>query len=138
MIVDAKDLIMGRLASFVAKKALLGETVDIINSEKTLITGSKQEVLAKYTHRRVGRGTPGKGPFFPRKEHLILKRTIRGMLPHKQEKGRLALKRVKCYIGTPESMKGKETVNVEMAHKSKLSTTKYIMLKKLSEYLGAK
>ena len=137
MIIDATDLIAGRIASYSAKKALLGETVDIINAENALITGNKKEVLAHYKHKR-DRGTPGKGPFYPRRANMILKRIIRGMLPHSQAKGREALKRIKCYIGVPESLNGKETQTIPGANKSKLETKKYISLKKLSENLGAK
>jgi large subunit ribosomal protein L13 len=68
MIVDGTGLVLGRLAAFVAKQLLLGEKVDIINSEKVIITGSKQDILSKYKQRR-DRGTPSRGPFFPREPH---------------------------------------------------------------------
>ena len=48
MIINADGLITGRLASYAAKQALLGEKVDIINSEKACITGSKPQILEKY------------------------------------------------------------------------------------------
>jgi large subunit ribosomal protein L13 len=138
MIIDATDTIMGRLATYAAKKALLGENVEIVNAERAIISGNKKEILAKYQHRRVGRGTPGKGPFFPRQADKILKRTIRGMLPYKQEKGRVAMKRIRCHVGVPASLEGKEMTKVEGAHKSKLEMQKYLTLSKLAEYLGAK
>ena len=36
--IDATNLILGRLASYAAKKAQLGENVDIINCEAAVIT----------------------------------------------------------------------------------------------------
>ena len=57
MIIDAKDLILGRLASFAAKQALLGETVDIVNAEESVITGNKRWIIAHYVQAR-DRGNP--------------------------------------------------------------------------------
>ena len=45
MLLDAKNQILGRLASFVAKKALSGDTVIVLNAEKAVISGKEKEVL---------------------------------------------------------------------------------------------
>ena len=45
MIIDATNIILGRLASFAAKHALLGETIEIINCENAVITGNKKRTL---------------------------------------------------------------------------------------------
>ena len=37
MIIDAKNLVLGRMATVVAKEALLGEKIDIINCEKAVV-----------------------------------------------------------------------------------------------------
>lgn len=137
MIIDATNLIMGRLSTYVAKKALLGETIDIVNAEKVIVTGSKEFLLERYKQRRE-RGTPTTGPFFPRVSNLMLKRTIRGMLPYKQPKGAHAFKRIKCYIGIPAIFEGKQFETVKSADISRLQTKKYITLKQLSKLLGAK
>lgn len=137
MIIDGTNILMGRLASFVAKKALLGEQVDIVNSENVVITGTKKHILERYKQRRE-RGTPTAGPFFPRVANLILKRTIRGMLPYKQAKGEEAFKRVKCYLGIPKKFEGKNFEKIKGADISKLQTKKYLTLKELSKLLGAK
>ena len=47
-VIDATDLILGRLSSIIAKKALLGEKIDIINSENAVITGKKEFILRNY------------------------------------------------------------------------------------------
>jgi large subunit ribosomal protein L13 len=134
MIINAENLILGRLASFVAKQLLLGETINIVNCEKVLITGSKKILLEKYK-RKVRMGTPEKGPFFPRIPHLIVKRTIRGMLPYKQEKGLSAFKRVKCYLNIPEQFQNKQFQEVPNASISKSQTLKYFTLKQICELL---
>ena len=51
MIIDASNLIAGRIATVVAKKALLGETIDIVNSEKAIVTGSKTQVFARFKQK---------------------------------------------------------------------------------------
>ena len=53
-VIDATDLIVGRLASHVAKKALLGEEFVIINSEKAILTGNKPQILAKFSNSSLG------------------------------------------------------------------------------------
>lgn len=136
MIINAENLIIGRLASYVAKQALLGEQIDIINSEKAVITGDKQVLLEIYKKKLV-MGTPYKGPFFPRTPDRILKRTIRGMLPYKQPKGRSAFKRIKCYISHPEELKG-TPITIENANIKKTKSLRYIDLEKLSRLLKGK
>ena len=52
IIVDGKDLVVGRVASFVAKQALNGETVKIVNCEQMYITGDKTFLLNEVERRR--------------------------------------------------------------------------------------
>lgn len=137
MIIDATDTILGRLASFVAKKALLGETIDIVNSEKAIVTGNRDSILEKYLHR-LERGSPRWGPFVYRKEHMFVKRTIRGMLPFAQHKGRVALKRIKCHIGIPEKFKNQKLETLSEAHISKLTNLKYVYVSSICERMGGK
>ncbi len=137
MIIDAKNLIAGRLAAYAAKQALLGEKIDIINSEKAVISGGKTDITSKFAHK-TDRGTPRKGPFQPRMAHMILKRMIRGMLPHKQEKGRKAYKNIKCYISIPKELEGQKTETLNQLHKSRLSRAQTITLEQVSIHLGKK
>ncbi len=137
MILDAKDKIIGRLASYAAKKSLLGESIMIVNCSGAILSGDKRKIIEKYRARRERR-TIRRGPFFPKSSDRIVKRMIRGMLPYKQEKGRKALARVKCYVSIPKSLEGKEIINLKQYDKENLPTTKYITLKDLSKELGAK
>ena len=137
MIIDGKNLIMGRLATYAAKQALLGNEISIINSGKVIITGDKNKTLAQQ-RQRLARGYPYKGPFIQRNEDKFLKRVIRGMLPYKQERGRLALKRIKCYIKTPEELADKETITIPQANIKKTQTLKYIRLSELCKLMGKK
>ena len=132
-IIDADGLIMGRLSSHVAKRLLNGEEIVIVNAEKALITGGKDDVIAHFRHRRdVGSGR--KGPLYPRTPHMMLKRSVRGMLPYKKPRGREAYKRLKVHISVPRDLKGKKFESVEGA--SQLSTQRYITLGDVSRVLG--
>ncbi|MFC1727878.1 50S ribosomal protein L13 [Nanoarchaeota archaeon] len=136
MIIDATDLILGRMAAFVAKKALLGEKIDIVNCEKAVISGSKRDVLAKYKQRRERRTI--NGPFFPKTSDRLVRRTVRGMLPYKQKKGGDAFKRVMCYIGIPASLSKEKIETIKTANSSKLPVLKYISIGEISKQIGAK
>ncbi|MCD4666255.1 uL13 family ribosomal protein, partial [archaeon] len=87
MNINAENLILGRVATYAAKKALMGETVNVVNCDKIIITGSKKQILDRYLARIHKGSRPTKGPFFPKTSERIVKRTIRGMLPYKQYKG---------------------------------------------------
>jgi len=137
MIINAENLILGRLASYVAKKALLGETVDIVNVEKAVVSGSRVNVLEKYRNKQV-RGYALHGPYFPKDPLQMVKRTVRGMLPYKQEKGNEAFKRVKCYVGIPKEFEGKKTETVKEADASKVYRTKFITIAEISKHVGHK
>ncbi len=137
MIIDAKNLILGRIATITAKKALLGEKIDIVNCEEIVVTGNKKSTLAKYQKRR-DMGEPFHGPFFPRGEDMIVKRAIRNMLPYKKERGKKAFKNIKCYTKIPNKFKDKPLETIESANVSKMKNLKYIKIKEISDFLGRK
>ena len=131
MIIDASDMILGRLATYIAKKALLGEKVDIVNCEKAVITGNKKSVFEKYKKRNERGSRPTKGPFIPKMPDRFVRRCIRGMLPYKQEKGINAFKRVMCYIGMPDEFKDKKVEIIQEYNISKVSSLKYVYVNEI-------
>lgn len=133
MIIDADKLIVGRLATFVAKQALMGEKIEIVNAEKAVIIGSKDDVLTKFKQRRA-RGSPHFGPFYPKSPERILKRSIRGMIPYKTTRGRTALENVKCYKGVPTRFKDKELMSLENARVAP-DKLRILSLQRISELL---
>ena len=137
MIIDATDLILGRLATHAAKLALAGESVIIVNSEKVVVSGTRKIVEAHYLHK-LERGEARKGPFYPRRADMILRRAIRGMLPWKTDRGRKAYKRVMCHIGIPNQYASQKLKTIEVASVEKLSTGKYVSLEKISKRMGSK
>lgn len=125
VVIDATNAVLGRLASYAAKQALLGKQVVIVNAEKAIIVGKKENIIKDYVEKlQRGRGWQ-KGPYWPRQAERLLRRTIRGMLPWKKARGREAYKLVKCYKGVPEEFKNSEMV--------RLKTKKYLDFLTLGE-----
>ena len=137
MIVDATNLILGRMATEVAKKALLGEKIDVVNCENAVISGNREQIFEKYRHK-IKRGAPATGPFFPKTPERLVKRTIRGMLPYKQYKGKIAYKQIKCHAGIPEELKNEKFQTIEKANLEKLPNYRYITVSELCKFLGGK
>ncbi|MBN1216556.1 MAG: 50S ribosomal protein L13 [Candidatus Lokiarchaeota archaeon] len=107
-LLDAKDKILGRFASQVAKKALLGYNIVIINAKDAIISGNKDFTHSKYLIRlNVRTATnPSRGPFHKRRPDTFMRRVIKQMLPRKKIRGKEAIKRVHVYIGDiPERFK---------------------------------
>ena len=52
VVIDAENAVVGRLASRVAKLALMGEDVLVVNAEKAIMTGNIEFIFAKYTQLR--------------------------------------------------------------------------------------
>ena len=134
-VVDANNMVVGRLASKIAKDLLNGEEIVVVNAEKAVIVGGKDYIVGKYTERR-NIGSVRKGPHYPRMPDKILRRTVRGMLPMKKSKGKNAYKRLRVYMGVPKELEGKKVEVYEDAKNNKLKG--YITLKDLSIQLGAK
>jgi large subunit ribosomal protein L13 len=137
VLINADGLIVGRLASIVAKKLLEGDEVMIINAEKAILSGSKATTFREYQEAYV-RGSKEHGPFYPKRPDAIIKRTIRGMLPYKTQRGKDSMARLRVFIGTPSDLEGKKAVTLEQASVNRLSSYRYMQLGELSKLLGAK
>ena len=135
MIIDGTNLVLGRLASFAAKKALEGEEVIIYNCEKVVVSAT-QDFLQAHYKARIDRGHPYHGPFFPKMADRIVRRTIRGMLPYKKERGATAYKKIQCYIGIPIIAQNKKPDTVKIADASKFKTLNYLKVGEISKHLG--
>lgn len=96
IIIDGENAILGRLASYAAKQALLGKKVIIVNSEKVVVSGSRRNIIENYLKKRKFKKVK-----FPSQPEQILKRTIRGMLSYKMGRGEAALDKIRCYKGIP-------------------------------------
>ena len=115
MIINGENLILGRLSTVAAKKALKGEKVDVVNCEKIVIVGNKNNILANYKQKHEV-GSVSKGPFQPKIPDRLVIIIIIWMLPYKQAKGKKAFQNVMCYMGIPDSLKDKKLESLKEAH----------------------
>ena len=133
-IIDANGLILGRLASNVAKRLLEGENVIVLNAEKAAISGKRQQIVQEAkTFLEVGH--PRKGPNHPRRPDRIVSRTVRGMLPWRKPKGKAAFKRLRVYLGIPMEYESKTAQTIPEASVNKLKSP-YIMVSELAKEVG--
>ncbi|MBN4841722.1 50S ribosomal protein L13, partial [Citrobacter braakii] len=58
---------------------------------------------------------PARGPFHFRAPSKILWKTVRGMIPHKTERGKSALRRLRAYDGCPPPFDSRRRVVVPAA-----------------------
>jgi large subunit ribosomal protein L13 len=133
-IISADGLIIGRMASIVAKRLMSGEEVIIVNAEKAVLSGKKKSKVTK-AKEFLEVGSPERGPFHYRRPDRIVRRTVRGMLPFKQPKGKQAYKRLKVFIGIPAEIKDQKMETLVHAQANKL-TCPYFTVGEFAKEIG--
>ena len=132
--VNAQGLIVGRMSSKVAKRLLNGEEAIILNAEKAVFSGKKKsKVLEAHVFLEVG--APMRGPFHYRRPDRYLRKTVRGMVPFKQPKGKEAYKRLKVFMGIPREFKDQQMITFEEASSANLKGP-HFTLYELSKEIG--
>ena len=116
-LVNAEGLIVGRMCSKVAKRLLNGEEVIILNAEKAVFSGKRKSKVSE-AKEFLEVGAPERGPFHYRRPDRFLRKTVRGMLPFKQPKGKSAYKRLKVFMGVPKELKGQQMITFKEASSS--------------------
>ena len=119
VVVNAEGLILGRMCSKIAKRLLNGEVIIIVNAEKIVLSGKKKSKVAE-AKQFLEVGAPERGPFHSRRPDRIVCKTVRGMVPWRQPKGKNAYKRLKVYMGVPKELKDMKMETVEQAQATKL------------------
>ena len=143
-LIDAKDKILGRFCSQIAKLALLGHNIVIINAKDAIISGTKNNIHENFLKKlNISTATnPRRGPFWPRRPDTFMRNVIKKMLPRKKLRGKEAYKRVHVYIGEiPERFKKRyqklTSMEIDNADKKRLSYyNKFITLENLCTRLG--
>jgi large subunit ribosomal protein L13 len=135
-VVDADGLILGRMASIVAKRLLEGERIEIVNAESVVISGKRLKVIKDWKEF-LEVGGRGRGPIHWRRPNTIVRRTIRGMIPHRKARGREAFRRLRVHIGVPEELASVEKESIPEAHVSKLGN-RYVTVGEIAENIGWK
>ena len=128
-VLNADNKIVGRLATKVVRIVKKGEDVKIVNSEKAVISGSRDKVVEDY-RQKYERGSKYTGPHYPKRPDKILKRIIRGMLPDNSEDENT---KVKTYLGNQEEL---EVDNSKVKEGEDLKTKNYVKLGEVSKSIG--
>ena len=132
--VDGTNMVLGRLASKIAKLALLGDRIILVNCEKVIKTGKPQQVINEYLDKIQNIRGRQKGPLWPKRPDTIVRRAIKQMLPFKRERGKKALRNVEVYIGLPHEY---EKHKLEQFEEAKLPRTKkFITIGGIAEKAG--
>jgi large subunit ribosomal protein L13 len=131
-VIDAEDVVLGRLASNVA--TLLrgkhkptfaphvdtGDFVIIVNAEKVALTGNKRDQAFAYRHS----GYPGGlrkqsfGELLDTRPERLLEKVVKGMLP-KNKLGRAQGKKLKVYAGPDHPHAAQQPKTFEIAKVSR-------------------
>ena len=74
-IYNGEGVLLGRLATRVAKDALLGEEVRVVNCDQVIISGKKINTFAREKQRRARKGYPLKSAKLPRLSDRIVRRS---------------------------------------------------------------
>ncbi len=135
-VIDGEGLILGRLSSMIAKRLLSGEQIELVNSEKIVVSGARKMLIAR-EKEFLGVGGHERGPVHYRQPHRMVRKTIRGMLPHRKAHGREAFRRLKVYIGVPEEHEAAEKETFEKIQASRLSK-RYVTIGEIAKNIGWK
>jgi|YelNatPaOPRAMG01_1025707.scaffolds.fasta_scaffold07109_14 large subunit ribosomal protein L13 len=140
VLIDAEGLILGRVASVVAKLLKYGYRVYVVNAEKAVISGDPQmvkESYAKWFEIKTLRNPQKWSPHRPRNPISMLKYAVRGMLPKHPFKKVVLLRRLKVYVGFPEELRklNLQPIKIPEADASKLGN-RYITVGDVAKYLG--
>jgi large subunit ribosomal protein L13Ae len=103
VVIDCRGHLVGRLASVIAKQLLMGQKVVATRCELLEVSGSLTRNKTKYAQFLKKRmlTNPKKGPIHFRAPSKVLWRTVRGMLPHKTARGKIALNKLAVFEGVP-------------------------------------
>jgi large subunit ribosomal protein L13 len=126
-VIDAKDLVLGRLSTKVASILSgknkptytpfldTGDFVIVLNAEKVVLTGRKETDKAYRRHTGYPGGLRERAARFVRTEkpEMMIERAVAGMLP-KNRLGRKMIKKLKVYRGSehPHAAQKPEIIEV--------------------------
>ena len=128
-VVDAEGLVLGRLATEVARLLRgkhkptfaphldTGDHVIIVNADKVVLTAGKGERKTVYRHSGYPGGLKSErfGDLLARKPEEAVRRSVRGMLP-KNRLGRQMLTKLKVYAGPHHPHAAQQPQAYDVAH----------------------
>ncbi len=135
-VINCDGLVLGRMATKIAKDLLNGEKIILVNCQDVVISGKKKALLARWKEK-INMTNPRKGPYYFKMADRFVKRAIRGMIPYKKPRGEEAFKNLKCFIGVPDEFKDKME-NLKQFNVSDTNIQAYLTVGQLCKLLGGK
>lgn len=114
--IDGTGQVLGRLASYVAKRLLEGNHVVVVNVENVVLKGSWSTVEKEWQARFELKSVINPFRYSPKRyvrPDMYFRRVVRGMLPWRKAKGRQALRRLRVYIGVPRELGDAKFIQLE-------------------------
>ena len=126
-IIDASGKTLGRLSSKIAQVLRgkqkvnytphmdMGDFVIIVNAEKVLLSGNKEEQKEYFKHTNYPGGAKTSSVKLLREKNpaFILKNSIKGMLPHNRL-GKKILEHLKIYVGEDHPHAAQKPLKLEL------------------------
>lgn len=126
-VVDATGQVLGRLASEVARRLRgkhkrsftphldTGDHVIVVNAEKIVLTGRKEQTKAYYRHSQYPGGLKSESFAKMRSEHpdRVIRKAVWGMLP-KNRLGRKLINKLKVYAGDAHPHQAQQPVALDL------------------------
>jgi len=120
LIIDARDHILGRLASTVAKHLMMGTKIYILRCERIVMSGhlirNKLKMKSFRSHRM--NTNPRRGPYHYNQPSRMFYRVVRGMIPHKTARGKKMMSMLHCFDGMPPRYQHIRKMRVVTAYKA--------------------
>jgi large subunit ribosomal protein L13 len=128
-VIDATDVVLGRLASHAATllrgkhkpifapHADTGDYVIIVNADKVGLTGNKRQDKVAYRHSGYPGGLKQVGyeELLSKRPAKAVQQAVKGMLPH-NKLGRKVIKKLKVYAGPDHPHAAQQPVPFEIKH----------------------
>ncbi len=140
ILIDAEGLILGRLATAVAKLLKYGYRVYIVNAERAVISGEPRMVKESYAlwfKLKTLRNPSERSPHRPRSPVSIVKYAVHGMLPKDPFRRLLLLKRLKVYVGYPDEVRRMRLWKIDIPEAKAGGLQRgYATVGEVAEYMG--
>jgi large subunit ribosomal protein L13Ae len=141
IIIDAKGHLLGRLGAVVAKELLAGQRIVVVRAEKFVLSGSlfrRKTAFLEFLNKKHLTNPRRSGPYHFKAPSRMFWRAVRGMLPHKTQRGKAALERLKIFEGIPHpySLKKRRVVPIALKAVRLQAGRKSCLLGDLSKEIG--
>lgn len=140
LVIDGTDHVAGKLAAFIAKKALEGYTISVLCAESIVFTGEMHRHVAAYKSYLNKRNivNPSRGAFHYKEPSKYFRKVFRNMACRRTVRGKEAGARISVYEGIPKQFENVERSIVPKAFRKACTNTerKFITLGDLLSQFG--